>query len=73
MEESSSYGQQLDAFPTSGQPILDTTMKEMLLTLRGALQQDMSAFMHTTKTELSAFSSRVNYVEKKNGGIHTCT
>lgn len=31
--------EQLDAFPTSGQPVLDTTLKDMLLSLRGALQQ----------------------------------
>lgn len=37
MDESSSYGQHLDEFPTSGQPIIDTTMKEMLQTLPGAL------------------------------------
>lgn len=40
-------------------------MKDMLLTLRGAIQQDLAAFMHSTKSDMSAFSSRVGYVEKK--------
>lgn len=65
MEESSSYGQHLDEFPTSGQPIIDITMKEMVQILRGALQQDMAAFMHSTKAEMSAVSNRVQYVEHK--------
>lgn len=65
MEESSTQAEQLDAFPTSGQPIIDTTMKEMLQTLRGALQSDMAVFMSNTKREISAVSNRVEYVENK--------
>lgn len=49
----------------TGQPIIDTTMKEMLQTLQGALQQDMASFMHSTKQEMKEVSNIVEYVEKK--------
>lgn len=56
--------EQLDAFPTSGQPVLNTTLKHMLLSLRGALQHDMANFMLST---LEALGDRVVYVETKMG------
>lgn len=37
------YADKLLAFPTLGQPILDTDIKEMLLSLRGAIQQDVQS------------------------------
>lgn len=65
MEESNTCSQQLKEFSTTGQPILDTPMKEMLQTLRGALQHDMAAFMKSTKSQLAMVSNRMEYMEKK--------
>lgn len=65
MDETNACGLQLDAFPTTGQTITDITMKDMLLTLRGALQKDMAAFMKSTHRELSIIGDRVDYVEQR--------
>lgn len=59
------YNEKLNAFPTSGQPIVDTDLKEMLLSLRGALQQDMLSFMQKSKMEMDALGERVDYIEHK--------
>lgn len=56
--------EQLDAFPTSGQPVLNTSLKNMCLSLRGALQHDMANFMVST---LKALGDRVDYVENNMG------
>lgn len=40
-------------------------MKEMLLTVRGALQQDIVSFMCSTKKEVNEVCSRMEYVEHK--------
>lgn len=47
-----SFSEKLDAFSTVGQPILDSALKDMLITLLGALQQDMSNFMRQTNREI---------------------
>lgn len=65
MEDSNNNFQQLDAFPTTGQPITDITMKDMLLTLRGALQKDMAAFMRSTQREINALGDRVDLTEHR--------
>ena len=54
------FGEKLDTFPTAGQPIIDSTMKDMLITLQGALQHDMSSFMEQTKVEMEALGNRVD-------------
>lgn len=62
-----SYEDPLNSFPTSGQPILDTAVKEMLLSLRGSLQHDMAVFMKQTQRELDYVGERVDHVENKMG------
>lgn len=59
------FSEKLDAFPTVGQPILDSALKDMLITLRGALQHDMSNFMKQTNKEIAAIGDRVDYIENK--------
>lgn len=59
------YNEKLNAFPTSGQPILDTDLKDLILSLRGALQQDMKCFIQQSKKETEAIGERVDYVEQK--------
>lgn len=51
--------------PTSGQPILDTTLKDMLVFLRGTLHSDMISFIALIKSIFSDIGERVNYVENK--------
>lgn len=53
MEETADHEAQLNALPTYGQPVLDTT-----------LQHDMAAFMHNTLKDLG---DSVDYVENKMG------
>lgn len=40
------------AFPTSGQPTLDTNIKEMLISLRGPIQQDVNSYMQKTNVKI---------------------
>lgn len=63
--ESNPYDDKLNAIPTAGQPILDTTIKDMIMSLRGALQHDMINFMHKSKVEIEALGERVDYMENK--------
>lgn len=59
------YDEKLNAIPTAGQPILDSTIKDMIISLRGALQYDMMNFMQKSKMEMDALGERVDYVENK--------
>lgn len=67
MEQTDVYTQKLDALPASGLPMTDIMMKEMILTLRGAIQQDIANVTCSTHRELTALGDRVNYVENKMG------
>lgn len=40
------------AFPTLNQPVLDTTLKDMLISLRRTIHTDMMAFMRKFSSEL---------------------
>lgn len=57
----------LHVFPTSGQPVTDTDVKEMLLPLKGAIQHDVREFMQKSKMELESLGERVERVENKMG------
>lgn len=57
--------------PTSNQPVLDTVIKGMLISLRCSLQADMMVCMHTYKKELRAVESRVEQIENKMGEFVT--
>lgn len=59
------YEEKLDSFPTSGKATLDTDMKEMLKSLRGAIQYDMKAFMQKSKLKMDEVGERVDYIENK--------
>lgn len=60
MLENNEYGEKLNAFPTSGQPDLDITLKERL-----ALQHGMIAFKHHAKQEIENMGERVVYIQHK--------
>lgn len=59
------YDENLDSFPTSGKAVLDTDIKEMLKSLRGAIQHGMQAFMQKSKIEIDKLGERVEYIEQK--------
>lgn len=51
------------AFPTSDQPVSDTVLKDMLLSLRAPLQADMVSCMAQHKVEIQELGERVDHVE----------
>lgn len=46
---------------------MDSMLKDILITLRGALQHDMACFMKQTTTEIEAIGERVVHIENKLG------
>lgn len=57
----------ISSFSTTNQPILDTTMKNMLISVRSSLHTDMMTCMQKFKTELGAMGERMVHVEQKMG------
>lgn len=53
------------AFPTSGQPILNTTMKDMLLSLQSSLMANFSSLIHKFTSEMQCVGERVQYIENR--------
>lgn len=49
--ENNPYDKKLNAIPRAGQPILDSTIKDMIRSLRGALQHDMINYMQKSKID----------------------
>lgn len=58
----------IEEFPTTNQPVLDTVMKGMLMSLRSSLQADM---MSCINKELKKDETRVNHIENKMGEFAT--
>lgn len=52
-------------FSTLNQPVLITTLKDMLISLRFTLHADMLSFMQKFSSEIQAVGSRVDHIEKK--------
>lgn len=59
--------EQINEFPTSGMPLSDTIMKEMLVTLRGSLHRDMMQCISQIKSDVTSIGDRVSHVEDKMG------
>lgn len=53
----------LEGFPTSGQPVSDTVLKEMLMSLRSSLHQDMLQTVQKCQAEVHSLGERVNQIE----------
>lgn len=49
------------------QPLMDTVLKEMLVSLRSSLQFNMISCVHKFSTELQSVSTRVIHIETKMG------
>lgn len=52
-----------NSYPTMGQTVLDTTLKEMLMSLRSSLQADMPSLMHTFGHNINVLEDRVSHFE----------
>lgn len=52
-------------YPITGQSILDTTLKDWLVSLRGVLHRDMIFFIAQVKSDISDIGDRLNHVENK--------
>lgn len=58
------------AFPTSGQPVLDSTMKDMLLSLQSSLMTNLSSLINKFTTDMRHTGDRVQYMEHR---MEECT
>lgn len=52
------------AFPTSGRPVSDTVLKDMLLSLKASLHTDMTAGINHCQREVQALGRRVDHIEQ---------
>lgn len=58
------------SFPTSGQPIIDTTLKDMLISLQSSLMTDLSSMFQKITSDLHSLDDRVHNTER---GLTECT
>lgn len=61
----------INDFPTLNQPVINTTLKDMLVSLRTTLHADMLAITQQFKSEVTAVSNRVTHIESKMGEFTT--
>lgn len=61
----------INDFPTLNQPLMDTTLKDMLVSLRTTLHAVMLAITQQFKSEVTAVSNRVTHIESKMGEFTT--
>lgn len=54
-------------FPTSNQPVMDSVLKDMLVSLRTAIHTDMVQLMNQCISEVNVVSERVSHIENKMG------
>lgn len=57
-------------FPTSGQPVIDTTLKDMLMSLQTSLMTDLSSMIRKITTDMWSLGNRVSNIET---GMTECT
>lgn len=57
-------------YPTPGLPVLDTTMKDMLLSLQTSLMTNISAMINNFSGQMQGMGDRVQRIEHK---MHECT
>lgn len=58
------------SFPTSRQPVMDTTLKDMLMSLQTSLMTDLSSLFHQFNTDMHVMGQRVITIER---GMTECT
>ncbi|XP_018417948.1 PREDICTED: uncharacterized protein C3orf67-like [Nanorana parkeri] len=57
----------IENYPTANQPLSDTTLKDMLVSLRSSLNSDMQALVHQFSSDLQEVGERVTHIEDKMG------
>lgn len=57
----------IEEFPTMNQPVMDTVLKDILLSLRSSIQAYMMSCMQKFSTKSPAVKSRVDHIETKIG------
>lgn len=65
----SAHPSPIAAFPTSNQPVLETTMKEMLISLQSSLHNDISSMFTKFSTEMQSMGKRIYHIEKQIGEV----
>lgn len=57
----------IDNYPTTGQPISDMMLKDMMVLLRDLLHSDILSIFTQLKADIEAIGERVDHVESKMG------
>lgn len=57
------------SFPTTGQPVLDTTLKDMFMSLQSSLLTDLSSMFHRMSADMGSLKNRVT---NKESGMTEC-
>lgn len=58
------------SFPTSGQPVIDSTLKDLLLSLQTSLMTDLSSLFTKITSYIHSLDDRVTCIER---GMNECT
>lgn len=72
MDDNRELTDTINTFPTTNQPIYETTLKDMLVSLCSSLHADMMEYMRSFKSEVSELRERVDHVEQKMGEYASC-
>lgn len=70
-EDTSELPDSIIGIPILNQPVLDTTLKDMLISLRSTIHTDMMACIRQFSPDLTAVEDRVDHVETKMGEYAT--
>lgn len=65
MDDTRELADTINAFPTANRPLSDTTLKDMLISLRSSLHSDMMYCMRNFKAEVGELGGRIDHMEKK--------
>lgn len=69
MEDTRELVDPINNFPTANKPILDTTLKDMLVSLCSSLHADMMQCMKKIKTEVGELGGQIDHIEQKMGNF----
>lgn len=67
LDDTRELADNINSFPTSYQPISETTLKDMLVSLRRLFYKDMMTYMQSFKMEVLELGGRVTHLEQKIG------
>lgn len=57
----------IESLPTQNQPVLNTVLKDMLLSLRSTIQTDTALCMHRFNRDIQVVGNRVDHIKVKLG------